>query len=80
MSVRCKFTCQSVTKTQSWETNPAPGKEYHYAADFRAVVSGSEENDAFFAATPSGELRIATTTQDVFVVGQDYYLDIVPVE
>lgn len=78
MATRCKFTCVSVTKSKSWEQNPAPGREYHYSAKFQAVTSGSDENAAFFAATPAGTLEVSTVVQDVFVVGEDYYLDITP--
>lgn len=73
---RCKFSCVSVTKQKSWEREPQPGREFHYAAKFTAVTSGSEENDRFFAATPSGTLEISTFVQDVFEPGKDYYLDL----
>lgn len=72
--VRCKFTCQSVTKRQHWDRN----KGLLYNAEFIAVTDGSEENKKFFEATPLGKLDVGTFKEDLFVVGQDYYIDISP--
>lgn len=72
---RCKFTCQSVTKSKAW--HGAPG-EFLFDAKFTAVTSDSPENSEFWAATPSGTLTVGTVKADVFEPGQDYYLDITP--
>jgi hypothetical protein len=64
-----------VTKRKGWGGNP-----FLHDAEFIPVVSGSEENKAFFAATPQGKLNVATVVPDVFVVGKCYFLDISPVE
>ena len=72
--VRCKFTCQSVTKRKGWRD----GDEFHFDAEFSAVTGGSEENNEFWAATPSGTLKVSTVKADVFEPGKDYYLDISP--
>lgn len=78
-TVRCKFTCVGVTKRLNhWRRVEVvqPDPEFLYEADFTAVVDGSPENKAFFSATPSGTLKVATYTEDVFAVGKAYYLDI----
>jgi hypothetical protein len=73
--IRCKFTCREVVKRKPWR-----GSEhtFDYVAKFQAVMDGSEENKAFFAATPSGSLEIGVYSDDVFEVGRDYYVDLTP--
>lgn len=73
--VRCKFECVSVTKRKGWGGHPLV-----HDAEFQAVTSGSDENKAFFAATPSGSLKVATVVPDVFEVGKTYYVDLVQAE
>jgi hypothetical protein len=74
--VRCKFKCHEVTKRVGWGGNP-----FVYAAKLTVVTDQtSEENKAFFAATPSGSLEVGTVKQDVFEVGREYYVDLTPVE
>ena len=68
---RCKFECVSVTKRKGWGQHATL-----HDAEFTAVMSGSEENESFFAATPVGKLNVATVVPDVFEVGKSYYLDI----
>ncbi len=68
---RCKFECVSVTKRKGWG-----GHAVLHDAELLAVMSGSDENKAFFAATPSGKLNVATVVPDMFEVGKAYYLDI----
>ena len=75
-TVRCKFKCQSVAKRIGWNA----ASPFLYEADFSAVMDGSEENKAFFAATPSGSLKVGTVKVDVFEVGKEYYLDITPAD
>ena len=67
---RAKFECTEVTKVKGWN-----GNEFHYAAKFNVVVSGSEENDSFFASTPGGSIEISTVKADYFIPGQFYYVD-----
>jgi len=74
MTVRCKFTCTSKREYQHWDRSK--GSIYEY--EFNAVTSGSGENAAFFAATPSGSLKVGTVADGSFIVGQDYYLDLSP--
>ena len=72
-TVRCKFTCQSKKQYVGWGTNKTL-----YEYEFTAVTTGSDENKAFFAATPSGSLKVSTVTDDRFIVGAEYYIDLVP--
>ena len=47
------------------------------------VTEGSEENKQFFKWTPWGELKMGTVNQyaaDQFIVGKEYYLDIILAE
>ncbi len=69
---RCKFACMSVEKSVDWRAKGS----FLYAAKFTAVTGKSPENEAFFAATPSGSLSVSTVTQDLFTPGKSYYLDI----
>ena len=71
-TVRCKFQCVERVQRVSW-TKEFP---FHYAYVFQAVTSGSPENKAFFAATPSGKLEVSTVAVDTFEVGKEYYLDL----
>ncbi len=76
--VRCKFTCITVTKRKGWDSF-----EFVYEAEFQAVSKRDTaktredaiENEQFWAATPSGMLKVATIRADHFEVGKDYYLD-----
>lgn len=76
MAIRCKFTCQTVTKRQHWDREKRDAKQFLFEAEFSAVTDGSEENKSFFDATPYGSLKIGTYKEDVFEPGKDYYIDI----
>lgn len=71
--VRCKFKCVSKTERQHWN-HAKGGKLFDYAFD--AVTDGSEENRAFFEATPNGALRVGSVVDGSFEVGAEYYLDL----
>lgn len=82
MAVRCKFTCVGVTKRKGWG-----GHAFVYDSEFTAVTAhgaqtreSADENAAFFAATPTGTVKLSTVRADHFEVGKDYYLDITPAE
>jgi hypothetical protein len=76
-TVRCKFLCNSVTKTQNWSRGDGAPK-FVYGYEFSAVYEGSEENKKYFASTPSGNLKINAFKDDLFEPGKEYYLDIQP--
>lgn len=78
MAVRAKFRCSSMTKYESnvWDAehrNTTPGFLYKY--EFSAVTGNSEENNSFFASTPTGNISMSAIRDDLFVPGQYYYLD-----
>jgi hypothetical protein len=70
MKVRCKFTCSFIDKTSK-------------TVYFAPVYSGSEENKAFFAATPGGQIAFYTvneTALNSFEQGKEYYVDFTPAQ
>lgn len=76
MTVRCKFRCQSKREYEGWAGSTAPkSRLYDYA--FVAVTGGSDENNRFFAYTPQGTLNVCSVHSGQFVVGAEYYLDII---
>ena len=83
--IRCKFTCVSITKRKAWVGAPS---EFIYDTEFQAVTNhdtassraAANENVEFWAATPSGMLKLGTVRADHFEVGKNYYLDISIVE
>ena len=82
MTIRAKFQCNSVTlmlssrySSETGRYEPTTSKTWK----FSAVVGGSgssEENQRFFASTPSGTIELYCVNPDVeFELGKDYYLD-----
>jgi hypothetical protein len=72
--VRCKFICQSVTKSKVYGED-----RFIFSARFVPVTyDGGEENRRFFDATPSGELTLNLYREDLFIPGRAYYLDFTP--
>lgn len=66
MAVIAKFKCASVSKTEN-------------GADIQLypVVSGSEENERFYKATPAGQLHLSTVNSEAaayFEPGFEYLL------
>ena len=81
-TIRCKFQCQSVTQSTSSKWNKETEKYDTvpvYSATLGVVYSGSPENEAFFAATPSGSLQLGIHSEQHFEVNKEYYLDITEV-
>ena len=58
MSVRAKFKVQRIERSK-WSRN-----QEVQTIVLLPVVSGSEENQQFYAATPSGEIRLGTVNAD----------------
>ena len=69
---RCKFKCDSVRKFHHWDKS----KGFLYEAEFSVVTGESEENKKFFAATPSGSLKICSYVEDRFIPGDEYFIDL----
>lgn len=66
--VRCKVNCNLKNETQ-----------YGTMLSFSPVISGSEENKRFFAATPGGQFIFFAAKPEVaaqFEMGKEYYFDI----
>ncbi len=68
--IRCKFICHAKTERLDYMGR----KVYTY--EFSPVATGSEENKAFYSATPSGKLEIGTILMEAFEIGKSYYMDI----
>lgn len=79
MSVVAKFVCSSSRKYQDtrWENNK-PGIGFLYEYEFYPVQGASEENKKFFATTPSGSLKMNAVYEDLFIPGEEYYLEFSP--
>lgn len=74
--VRAKFKCDTITTERN-----AYGE--FDKITFRAVSDGSEENKAFWKATPSGTLEMQCVNKEAtaqFTPGASYYLDFTPAE
>lgn len=69
--IRAKFTVNSIARTQ-----------YGHSIILSPVTSGSEENQTFYKATPSGRIEL-TTVNDVAMQafgnpGDSFYVDFTP--
>jgi hypothetical protein len=73
MKTRAKFKCTEIAKREGWGDN-----KVLFGASFVAVGGNSEENKKFFAASPSGSIKIDTVREDHFQVGQEYFVDFTP--
>lgn len=74
MSVRAKF------KVESKEPGVSGGG---FTITARPVIGGSTENDSFYKWTPSGQLTLSTINETAAAqleVGQEFYLDITPIQ
>lgn len=72
MSVRAKFQCVAKDANEDGSAN---------SIVLHTVCDGSEENKAFFSATPLGQISLSTTNPAAaaaFEVGQQYYVDFTP--
>lgn len=71
MSVRAKMYVTSI-ELFGWAT----------AVKLRPVTKGNPENEAFFAATPNGEVTMTIKNElaaEQFAPGQEFYVDFVAV-
>lgn len=79
MTVRAKFKVQSITMQAHWQ----PSKGKIGTVSLMPVSSGSEENQRFYEATPSGEIKLGTINEDalkVFEIGREFYVDFTPAQ
>lgn len=70
---RCKFTCISVQENQSQGGN----QKTTYGANLEVVYGGSDENEKFYATTPTGNLSLNGMARQPFQTGKEYYLDLI---
>lgn len=97
MSVRAKFRCLEVTRRYSHTEVPsvhngnAPERDVFQYRVKLAPVFGSKtgrsskcpENEAFYAATPCGEIELTTVSAsaaEAFIPGQAYLVDFTPAD
>lgn len=80
-TVRAKFQVQTIGPQQTVNVN---GEDKAVTTiTLLPVYSGSEENEKFYALTPSGSIQLSTVNADaaaVFKQGQEYYIDFTPAE
>jgi hypothetical protein len=77
MTVRAKFTVQSVTYRKHWQD---PSKRIG-TVELSVVSGGSDEDKAFFAATPGGSIKLDTVNEaaiDALPLGKTFYVDFTP--
>lgn len=73
MSVRAKFYVHSITMHKGWNASGLMG-----TVTLNPVIGGSDENKAFYAATPGGEIKLGTVNEDAlkqFAVGDEFYVE-----
>lgn len=71
-TTRAKFRCNVLTDYGTQQT-----------VSMLPVVDGSPENQAFWAATPAGEVQLTISNPDAFAAfkaGSDYYVDFTPAD
>jgi hypothetical protein len=79
MSVRAKFVVNSIERRKHWD---GTGKELQ-TIKLSPVTGGSDENKAFWAASPAGDINLGTVNGDAaaqFELGKEYYVDFTPAE
>lgn len=76
MTVRAKFQVVSISQSAGWGEH-----KRIFTVRLSPVTGGSDENKAFYAATPSGSIELGTVNADVgdqFAIGQAFYVDFTP--
>lgn len=86
MSTRAKFKVSYKEKrtVNMWSNAEQKGIEMEVIDVFMyPVVGSSEENNQFFASTPTGEIKLGIVNVDAangLEVGKSYYVDFTPAE
>jgi hypothetical protein len=86
-TVRCKVRLSQVVKQEYsyWDHHTGTSsKSIVNNAKFGFVTAGdgdgkSEENKRFWEATPSGTFEVSTSKEMPWSIGEEFYVDIVPV-
>jgi hypothetical protein len=77
--VRAKFVVRSIARDLHWDRAKGEVQTIHLTP----VTSGSDENTAFYEATPSGEIKLGTLNAEAaaaFELGKSYYVDFTKAE
>ena len=83
MTVRAKFTCESITREfqRGWGVHR---DTVRHTVKMRPVSGNdSDENKKFWDATPTGRIEIGCAkaeTAGLFELGKDYYVDFTPAD
>lgn len=75
MTVRAKFYVHSITTHKAWNGPGLMGTVH-----LQPVTSGSDENKAFYAATPGGKIELGTVNEEAlkqFNIGDEFYVDFI---
>ena len=86
MTVRAKLRLNSYTTElhDKWVDGKSVGQVEKRTLNFTPVYgTGSEENQAFWDATPSGSLQLGVVNQTAwtnFELGKSYYLYFIPAD
>jgi hypothetical protein len=79
MTVRAKFVVQEIARRKHWDK----AKPDICDIKLSPVTGGSAENDAFYAATPGGQIVLGTCNSAAVAaleLGKAYYVDFLPAE
>lgn len=80
--VRAKFRCDAKTE-RSYSKNADGTPIIQKDIELNPVMGGSEENKAFWKASPSGKITLGCANlpaADLFEIGKEYYIDFTPAE
>jgi predicted ATP-grasp superfamily ATP-dependent carboligase len=84
--VRAKFRVVRHEQAEGNVYHPSTekyGPGVWHAVVLQAVINGSEENKQFYAATPSGEIKMSMVRADTaaqFPIGAEVYVDFTPID
>jgi hypothetical protein len=76
-TIRAKFVVQSVSYRQHWQDK----SKRIGTVELSPVTSGSDENKAFYAATPGGIIKLETVNDaaiEALPLGKEFYIDFTP--
>lgn len=76
MTVRAKFKVSEITRRPGFN-----GAKEVQVIKLHPVTGGSDENKAFYAATPGGNIELGTVNAEAageFELGAEFYVDFTP--
>lgn len=86
MAVRCKMKLQTITRQRmaTWDAKTEQNVERETnTLAFNVVTTGSEEDKAFWAATPAGRLELSIVNPEAVKdldLNKNYYITITPAD